>query len=105
MVTLGKLFESILNGRLQDKNRRFEDDDPFQTGFCSGSRTTDNVFILSSMIEKQRFYGRPLYVCFIDFTKAFDYVNRDALFYKLHQRGISGVYLNVLRNMFKKSTK
>ena len=34
------------------------------------------------------------------FTKAFDYVDYGALFYKLRQRDISGNYLNVLRNMF-----
>lgn len=103
LVTLGKLFESILNSRLKSKNSLCNDDDPFQTGFCDGSRSIDNVFTLYSIIEKQRFLGKPLYVCFIDFTKAFDYVNREALFYKLIQRGISGDFLNFIRNMFKKA--
>ena len=103
-VTLSKLFESIMNGRLQIKNTTFRDDDQFQAGFCNQSRTTDNMFILSSIIEKQKFFGKPLYVCFIDFTKAFDYINREALLYKLKQRGISGAFLNILRNRFNKST-
>ena len=104
LVTLGKLFESILNGRLVFKNSVFSQDDEFQAGFRGMSRTVDNAYILYSLIQKQKFLGKPLYVCFVDFTKAFDFVNRDALFYKLKQRGVCGEYLDVIKNMLKKAT-
>ena len=65
--------------------------------------TTDNAFILYSLIMKQKFLSKPLYVCIVDFTKAFDYVNRAALLFKLRQRGVKGRFLDVIASMFDNS--
>ena len=77
--------------------------DHFQAGFRSNSRTTDNIFILCAIIDKQRCLSNPLYTCFVDFTKAFDYIDRSALYYKLLSRGIDGNFLNVIKSMFSKA--
>ena len=50
----------------------------------------DNIFILQTLIEKQKTEKKPLYLCFVDFTKAFDYIHRLLLFKKLNQ-GVSRV--------------
>ena len=73
------------------------DNDPYQAGFKSNSRTTDNICILCAIIDKQMCLSKPLYTCFVDFTKAFDYIDRTALYYKLLNRGI------VIRSMFSKT--
>ena len=99
----GKLFESILNNRLSFKNEVCNDNDPYQAGFKSNSRTTDNIFILCAIINKQRCLSKPLYTCFVDFTKAFDYINKTALYYKYLNRGIDGNLLNVIRSIFSKA--
>ena len=96
MPYIGKLFESVLNTRMSFKNDVCNDNDPFQVGFRSNSRTTDNIFILCAIINKQRCLSKPLYTCFVDFTKAFDYIDRSALYYKLLSRGIDGNILNVI---------
>ena len=103
MPCIGKLFESVLNNRLSFKNNVCYDNDPFQAGFRSNSRTTDNIFILCAIIDKQRCLSKPLYTCFVDFTKAFDYIDRSALYYKLLSRGIDGNFLNVIKSMFSKA--
>ena len=103
MPCIGKLFESILNNRLSFKNEVCNDNDPYQAGFKSNSRTTDNIFILCAIIDKQRCLSKPLYTCFVDLTKAFDYIDRRALYYKLLNRGIDGNLLNVIRSMFSKA--
>ena len=46
-------------------------------------RNVDNMFILNGIVRKQLLIGKSLYVCFVDFSKAFDFVNRNILFYKL----------------------
>ena len=51
MPCIGKLFESVLNNRLSFKNDVCYDIDPFQAGFRSNSRTTDNIFILCACIH------------------------------------------------------
>ena len=64
---------------------------------------TDNIFILCAIIDKQRCISKPLYTCFVDFTKAFDYIDRTALYYKLLNRGIDGSLRNIIKNMFSKA--
>ena len=103
MPALGKLFESILETRLSYKNEVCIDDDPCQAGFKRNSRTIDNIFILQSLVVSQKAHKKPLYACYIDFTKAFDYVNRDALVFKLKKRFVDGKFLSVIKSMFNKS--
>ena len=40
----------------------------------------------------------------MDFTKAFDYINRAAMYYKLIKRGVDGKMLNLIKNMYNKAT-
>ncbi len=103
MSAAGKVLESILNSRLVNRNIILNIDDPFQSGFKINARTTDNIFVLNSLIYRQKLKGKPLYVCFVDFTKAFDYVNRFALYYKLIQRGIHGKLLKLVIDMYDKA--
>ena len=52
-----------------------------QAGFREGYSTIDHIFSLYAMIKKQFTKDRKLYVtCFVDYRKAFDYVDREALF-------------------------
>ncbi len=83
MSVLGKIFESVLNSRLSLRNIVLEKEDNMQFGFKTNHRTADNLFILNSLITLQKANNKPLYVCFVDFSKAFDYINRYALYYKL----------------------
>ena len=76
--------------------------DPFQVGFEANSITADNIFVLYSLVEQYKRLKKNLYVCFIDFTKAFDYINRNALIYKLFKRDVSGNFLNLIKSMFLK---
>ena len=58
----------------------------------TNKKTTDNIFILCAIIDTQRCLSKPLYTCFRDFTKAFDYIDRSALYYKLLSREIDGFF-------------
>ena len=86
--SMGKLFDTVLNTRHKYMRQSCDEEDPFQNGFKDGHCTLDNVFILNGIIEKHKALKRPLYICYIDFKSAFDYVNRHALLYKLLNRGV-----------------
>ena len=47
--------------------------------------------------------GKPLYVCYVDFSMAFDLVNRHILFYKLIKQGWCGRVIDTLRNFYTKA--
>ena len=51
-----------------------------QCGFRSERSTIDMIFFLRQLQEKCREQRIPLYISFIDLTKAFDLVSRDGLF-------------------------
>ena len=53
-----------------------------QSGFRQGKSTTDQMFILKTLIDKHLFRKRGRFYClFVDFLKAFDTVNYDFLIY------------------------
>ena len=102
---LGKLFSSILNKRLTDyliKNKLLSN---CQIGFLKDSRTSDHIFTLKTIIDKYRKIKKQnVYLCFIDFRKAFDRVWHTGLFHKLQNIGINGKFHEMIRNMYSKIT-
>ena len=50
-----------------------------QAGFRKGRGTTDQIANLSWIIEKAREFQKNIYFCFIDYTKAFDYMDHNKL--------------------------
>ena len=101
--SLAKVFESVLENRWLFK-KVCCDDDPLQRDFKKDCRTSDNVFVLYNLVETQKTHKKPLYVCYIDLIKAFDYLNRDALILALQQRNVDGKNLNTIKSMFLKSS-
>ena len=98
-----KLFEIVVHTRLQFINEAFGHIDETNGGFLKGRRTSDNAFILRSLIQKQLLLGKRLYVCFVDFSSAFDLVNRHILFYKLMTNGWKGRLIDTLRDLYNKT--
>ena len=99
-----KIFEILVSNRFQFVNEAFDKVDKNNGGFLKGKRTTDNIFILTSLIQRQLSLGKPLYVCFVDFSKAFDLVNRAILFYKLINSGWSGRLIDTVRDLYSKTS-
>ena len=54
--------------------------------------TADNIFVLHGLINHMLNSGKKLYIALIDFSKAFDYIVRDILWYKLIKLGVRGKY-------------
>ena len=61
--------------------------------------TVDNVFVLHGIINHLLSKGEKLFCASVDFTKAFDYVVRDILWYKLIKLGVCGKILNVIMSI------
>ena len=71
-----------------------------QFGFRKERGTSDASFLLNHLIDQHRARGQPLYVAFIDFKKAYDWVDRDLLWDCLGRLGITDPLLSVLRSMY-----
>ena len=65
----------ILQARLQQYvNHELPD---VQAGFRKGRGTRDQITKICLIIEKAREFQTNIYFCFIDYAKAFDYVDRN----------------------------
>ena len=82
---VGKAFARVLLIRLQKLASRVYPES--QCGFRAGRSTIDMIFSVRQLQEKCREQGMPLYVAFIDLTKAFDLVSRKGLFRLLEKIG------------------
>jgi len=77
---LSKLFARVLNDRLEGVCNNHHIISDCQIGFRRGFRTTDHIYLIKSVIDKVVKKGKYLYVCFVDFSKAYDRIWREALF-------------------------
>ena len=75
-----------------------------QIGFKQNSRTSDHLFTLKTLVKKYVAIGKEkLYVCFVDFQKAFDSVWHKGLFHKLKKAGIKWNTLTLIEDLYKKA--
>ena len=100
LSTLGKLFTRILNRRLDNWAENYGIYVEAQNGFRKGRGTVDSAFILQNMVNDFLETGKKLYAFFIDYSKAFDYVVHDNLWFKLLKCGVRGKIVNLIRNMY-----
>ena len=88
----------ILQARLQQYvNRELPD---VQAGFRKGRGTRDQIANIYWIIEKAREFQKNIYFCFIDYAKAFEYVNHNKLWEILKEMGIPDHLTCLLRNLY-----
>ena len=90
----GKAFARILLTRLQKLAERILPES--QCGFRAGRSTMDMVFSLRQLQEKCREQQMPLYIAFVDLTKAFDTVSRPSLYKVLKRIGCPPTLLQLI---------
>ena len=64
-----------------------------QAGFRKGRWTRDQIANICWIIEIAREFQKNIYFCFIDYTKAFDYVDHIKLWKVLQEMGIPDLTL------------
>ena len=99
----GKLFNKMLQKRLEKACQVKNVISDVQGSSKSGSRTSDHLLIIKFLIDKYvKKKGKYLYTCFVDLRKAFDTVPRTQMFYSLlHNYGIGGKFLKILHEIYK----
>ena len=95
-------FETLINNRLVFVNEAFDEIDRHNGGFLHGTRTSENVFVLNGLLQIQMALGKSLLVCFVDFSKAFDIINRNILYHLKYEIMYDGLHIdmNMLMNSF-----
>ena len=99
--SVGKLFNCILNTRLDKflvKNHLIDES---QIGFTRKARTSDHMFILKCIVDQYCSHkdGR-VFACFVDMRKAFDTVIHTGLKLKLLEIGVGTNFYNIIKSMY-----
>ena len=93
-----KVMLKILQARLQQfVNCELPDD---QTGFRKGRGTRDQIANIRWIMEKAREFQKNIYLCFLDYAKAFDCVDHNKLWKILKEMGIPDHLTCLLRNLY-----
>ena len=93
-----KVMLKILQARLQQYvNHELSD---VQAGFRKGRGTRDQIANICWIIEKARVPRKNIYICFIDYAKAFDGVDHNKLWKILKEMGIPDHLTCLLRNLY-----
>ena len=102
---IGKVFTATLARRMTNS----DSEDPWlpytQAANRTGKNTSDNLLILSTMIDKSKAEGKPLFLGLIDVRKAYDSVRRPLLWQILLARGVPQLFVDVLQALYATTTK
>lgn len=95
-----KVFSGIINKRIAnycELGDLFVDE---QNGFREKRACVDHIFSLTSIIRNRFAESKDTFACFIDMQKAFDWVDRDMLFYKLLSYNIDGKIYKCIKSLY-----
>ena len=94
-----KVMLNILQARLQQYvNHELPD---VQARFTKGRGVRDQIANICWIIDKAREFQKTIYICFIDYAKAFDCVNHNKLWKILKEMGIPDHLTCLLRNLYR----
>lgn len=90
------LLKIILN---RNRNKIETEINEVQSGFRQKVGTREGVFNLRIILEKYLEYNRDVFICFIDFEKAFDRVKHEKMIECLNNIRIDGEDLRIISNI------
>lgn len=95
-----KIYCHVLNERLTkwaEANHVVLDN---QNGFRSQRSTIDQIMSLVNIIDTRKKNRLPTFCAFIDFKKAYDYINRSILWERLRMVGVGGRMLSAIQSLY-----
>jgi hypothetical protein len=100
LSAIGKILEKLIYNQVTRFLLRYNILFKSQYGFREGHSTTHAVIDFVNSINEALDEGKLSYGVFCDLSKAFDTINHQILFKKLHHYGIRGTALKVLQSYF-----
>ena len=95
-----KIYSGLLNARIAAYCEFIDIFVEEQNGFRRKRSCEDHIYVLTSIINSQFESKKPVFAAFVDMEKAFDWVNRDLLLYRLLQYNIDGKMYKAIKNMY-----
>lgn len=97
---ISKLLTKILAKPFSEALQNDDIIRPEQNGFRSSRTCGDNIFILNSILEKNKSKKLLLHLLFVDLKEAYDRVDHDILLCKLKQLNVCDKFINFLSSYY-----
>ena len=94
-----KLIASVILQRIKPRTEEILSE--AQAGFRQGRSTIDQLLSLRLLAEKYNEVGKDLFLCYVDFQKAFDSVWRRGLWQVMRHLGYDRKIVRLLENLYK----
>ena len=98
LSVVGKVYGRVLINRIRDRTENVVAE--MQSGFRRGRGCTDQIFIVRQICEKYLGKGKDVYFAFLDLEKAYDRVDRDAMWSVLRLYGIDVRLLQGVKSLY-----
>src|SRR5215469_5102748 len=98
MSQVTKILLRVVLTRIRNKIRPQISEE--QYGFVKEKETRNAIFALRNLAEKALEVNQDLYLCFLDYEKAFDKVKHENLMKMLERLEIDGKYLKIIKNFY-----
>ena len=83
-----------MNGKIEERL------DEKQYGFRKGKGTRNAIFVLRMILERSLEMQKDIYLCYVDFSKAFDRVKHEDMMEMLDEIGIDGKDKRMIMNLY-----
>ncbi|TMS36183.1 hypothetical protein L596_003414 [Steinernema carpocapsae] len=95
LPTIYKVLSRVISARI---DRTLDEAQPIeQAGFRKNCSTAEHLQAVNQLLEKAREYRVPIFMVFIDFEKAFDSVESNAIWNAAQRQGVHPKLLKLLR--------
>ena len=100
MSCIGKLYTCILERRIVKYCETLNLIADEKNGFRSNRSCCDHIFTLTSIIRNRLALGQDTFIALVDMEKAFDWVNRTLLLFRLLEYNIDGKIYNAIKSLY-----
>jgi len=94
-----KIFTAILMERLKKRTEEILSEE--QAGFRASRSTIDQIFTLRQIAGKYADFSKDLFLCYVDFKKAFDSVWREGLWKVMRRLGYHEKVVRILESLYR----
>ena len=72
-----------------------------QNGFWKHRSCLHHIFVLQTLVKNECLVrGKQIFSIFVDFRKAFDYVDRQLMYHRLKEANVNGPFLDLIIQMY-----
>lgn len=93
-----KVFLKAINNRIKNECENELQETYF--GFRNGMEAREAIFCLQVLLQRCLNQQKDVYLCFIDYEKAFDTVQHQKLLKQLHNTGFDGKDIQIIKYLY-----